>query len=77
MWKVENLSFRVLNVVQKVKQSPEHCLTLWVSDVEVLRRPLLGAVLGVGAGALLGGHVVQHDGGEAVTCSVVGARHAC
>ncbi|TNN45924.1 hypothetical protein EYF80_043873 [Liparis tanakae] len=45
--------------------------TLWVSDVEVLRRPLLGAVLGVGARPLLGGHVVQHDGRQAVTPRVM------
>lgn len=42
------------------------------SDVEVLRRPLLG----VGAAALLLGHVVQHDGRQAVTRRVVRTGHA-
>lgn len=47
---------------------------MWVSDVEVLRRPLLGAVLGVGASPLLGGDVVQHDGRQAVTPRVMRTR---
>lgn len=48
------------------------------SDVEVLRRPLLGrrAVLGVGAATLLRGGVVQHDRRGAVAGSVVRSRHA-
>lgn len=53
-------------------------LTLWVLDVVVLVRPLLGgrAVLLGGAWALLWGRgVVQHHLGRAVASLVVGARH--
>lgn len=55
----------------KLLQAPS-VFTLWGSDVEVLWHSLLGG----GATALLRRDVVQHDGGQSVTCRVVGPRQS-